>query len=185
LFPFGDLGQYFYGKLCLPAGVMQQHFKYTDQFTSICAPKVSVHATGWVQIEKSTGKDRVGPLYIPALATLQDAIIATISVTDIAKLRKASQPKREDLVIAVNTLLGLTAVVYLNQASKFRHRFGSGTRLEVAKLEAEKCTMYIGVELARLKPSAENGAPGFELLVGLNPTDRPGSTREMLYIIGR
>jgi hypothetical protein len=76
VFPFCNSAQYFYGNFCLPAGVMQQDFDYTKQFASSCVPKVSVHATGWVQIEESTGSNTAGRLYIPELATLRDAIVA-------------------------------------------------------------------------------------------------------------
>jgi hypothetical protein len=185
LFPFGSLGQYFYGKFCLPAGVKRQDFNYTNQFTSPRVPKVSVHATGWVQIEESTGANTVGPLYIPRLATLKDAIIATISVTDVAKLRTTNQRVDTDLVIRGDRLSGLTAAVYLNGASTFRHRFGSGTRLVKAQLPAAKGTMYMGIEVVAAKPSTADGSPAFELLVGSNPMCKAASAVEMLFIVGQ
>lgn len=184
LFPFGDLRRYFYGKFCLPAGVTRQDFKYTDQFTSSIVPKVSVHATGWVQIEECTGASTVGPLYIPGLATLEDATIATITVTDTAKLRTTDRVTDTDLVISGDKLRGLTAAVCLNRTPKFRHRFGTDTRLAITQLPTAADVMYVGIELTGAMPSTTDNPPGFQLLVGIDPTHPTGSEIEMLFIVG-
>jgi hypothetical protein len=185
VFPFGDLHQYFYGKFRLPAGVAQQDFKYTDQFRSSVVPKVSVHATGWVQVEESTGANTAGPLYIPELATLADAVIATITVTDVGKLRAADTAWDTDLVVGADTLRGFTALLYLNKNPVFRHRFGPNSILAMAKLEGQTIVVYIGVEITPAMPTATGDAPGFQLLVGVAPTHPIGSEMEMLYIVGQ
>jgi hypothetical protein len=181
LFPFGALRRYFYGKFRLPAGVMRQDFNFTDQFNSSVVPKVSVHATGWVQIEESTGANTVGPLYIPELATLKDALIATITVTNVAKLRTAQQLRNTDLSIKGDNLRGLTAAIYLSKTPTFRHRFGTDTRLAIARLSD---LIYIGIEHTASMPKTTDDPPGFQLLVGADPMRPVGSEVEMLFIVG-
>lgn len=164
---------------------MQQQFNYTTQFRCTRVPKVSVHATGWVQVEESNGSNTVGPLYIPELAKLEDAIVATISVTDVAKLRTTDQTLDTDLLIAGKVSQGLTALAYISHEPEFRRRFSPGTRLVKAKLPGMKNTIYLGVELLAAKPSTGDDAPAFELLVGLDPRHQPGAEKEMLFIVGQ
>lgn len=114
LIPFSGREQYFYGKWHIPAGVMRQDFNYQNQVSSSVPPKVSVHATGLVKIEESTGAKTVGPLYIPKLVTLRDAIIMTISVTDIERLRTSKRCDDTDLVIH-SQVRKVTALVCLSE----------------------------------------------------------------------
>lgn len=92
LFPYGPAGEYYFGRLSIPAGKQSATIPFDQQETSANIPKISIHESGQVHIK--AGDAVTGPMFASPLSDLCGEHIATVTCvrfSDLAATWKCSQ----------------------------------------------------------------------------------------------
>lgn len=190
LFPYGPTGEYFFGRLSIPADEQSATVPFDQQETSASVPKISIHESGQVHIKAD---DTIaGPMFASPLAELRGEHIATVTCvrfSDLAPLGggpKASGPRPDIVIPAEEGVESGRLVFYANAVGpSFVDPCGIRVRLLRPTLPRP---LFVGIRsLAQRELSSEQEARGVTAIAGWDPRNPPTASvpADHLYVVAK
>lgn len=189
LFPYGPAGEYYFGRLSIPAGEQSATIPFDQQETSANTPKISIHESGQVHVKAGDGI--AGPMFASPLSELRGEHIATVACvrfSDLAPLGSAPKTSgpRPDIVIPAEGVESGRLVFCANAVEpSFVDPCSITARLVRPTLAGP---LFVGIRsLAQRELSREPETRGVAAIAGWDPRNPPpeSAPADHLYVVAK
>jgi hypothetical protein len=171
----------------MPQAEFTDSFTFTDDLLADTTPKLSIHQSGQVHIV--AGSSLIGPLRIPALSTLRGQHIASVTVDAFSVLShftgtpKPSGKHQDHVIPADDAAASGRIAVYIAGDRPAFHAKNCRIVFTI-KRPTLPSPLYLGIKPIGQPVLGEPQPQGITVLAGWDPTGKPQTRTDYLYVRG-